>query len=303
MQPPYISLDYYAGTRDYDTTPHIWFGELPPIWQQLHGRQGYKIREQELFTGLEFMYNPDRQIMGCHIDLSGAVLQRFVGCHPYLTPIDALDKSGISAYKPSRIDVAIDIPDAGLFARDLYNQFVKVPAPVGRRKVTLIHSTGDRGGKTVYVGSRTSPLFLRIYDKDAQSAGKNPVSRIEFELKGAAAKKIHSELWTVKRSLSEVAAGLLLTVGTIGAVPELAALIDGQRAIEWEPREPAQTSTEKWLVRQVLPTFVQDALVNGYPLLLDWFFELVWERIRTSMPVGELDALITQTDQSQSREL
>lgn len=286
----HLKIDWYAGTKDYSTDPLIWFGEALPDWRAARGRQGYLRRLQEMYTGAEFLYHPERQIMGSHLDLSGSAIDLLLSCHPYLDPLDCFLKAGVTAYKPTRIDIAIDLEDGGLFAREYYNQMVKAPERVGRRKVTLYHSIGRGGGKTVYVGSRTSPLFLRIYDKDAQSLGAVPVTRVEVELKGYAAIATHKKLWTDGVKLDKVAAGLLLNVNPNWYHPEIIQLIAGAIPATWETRPLSSTPTQEWLKRQVLPTLVQDGLKIGYPLLLDWLYELTWERLKTSLPPDNLTA-------------
>lgn len=284
-----LKIDWYAGTADYSTAPNIWFGEVLPDWRMLRGRQGYARREQELYTGIEFMYHPERKDMGAHIELSGKVIDRFLSCHPWLAPVDCFAKSGITSYKPTRIDIAIDIPDVGAYARKVYNRLAANPARVGRRKLHLHQSIGVGGGKSVDIGARTSPLFLRIYDKDGESKGRVPVSRVEFELKAYAAQAVHNSLWRQGLTLSQVAGSLLLRVGFDWRHEELSRLLIGTDVIEWTSRPETETSTQDWLRRQVLPTLVQDGLTVGYPLLLDWLYELTWERLKTSLPPSDLD--------------
>jgi len=54
---------------------------------------------------------------------------------------------------------------------------------------------GSRGGCTIYIGSRDSLTFLRVYDKAAQLGGDTPVwTRIEVECKGDVANNVCAAL-------------------------------------------------------------------------------------------------------------
>jgi len=91
-----------------------------------------------------------------------------------------------SAKKVSRLDLAIDIHDAGrpmpqleaLVQRDEYVSFA--------RNVQTMRS---KTGITIYVGSRQSPRFLRIYDKGGESGTGLDHVRIELECKEDAANR------------------------------------------------------------------------------------------------------------------
>ncbi len=94
--------------------------------------------------------------------------------------------------KPTRIDVALDVVGAGACPSDV------VQAWHDGRLVTLAHDlsetrslqrNGGRAGHTVYVGSRTSQMMARVYDKAVREGVDVPGGwlRVELECKGSLA--------------------------------------------------------------------------------------------------------------------
>ena len=85
--------------------------------------------------------------------------------------------------KPTRVDVAIDIKNAGTTVIHFYDQYRKGHA--GRKYVTsFVEGTT---GATFYIGSRTSEKMVRIYDKAAEQGESGDWVRFELECKGDAA--------------------------------------------------------------------------------------------------------------------
>jgi hypothetical protein len=95
----------------------------------------------------------------------------------------------------SRLDLAVDLLGVSMQDQDI--QFWK-DGWVGRSKVSAIFNNSRTGNlETIYIGSRKSPVFLRIYDKVAQSivdgdyvywkdvwkGFEGPVVRVEWEVK------------------------------------------------------------------------------------------------------------------------
>lgn len=93
----------------------------------------------------------------------------------------------------TRIDVQVTV-DVGVeevanFIRQQYENACDAPNVEGRpRKVKMIEE--NRKAQTVYIGSRASDYFMRIYDKFAESGDENYKGcvRIELEIKGKTSK-------------------------------------------------------------------------------------------------------------------
>lgn len=87
-----------------------------------------------------------------------------------------------AAKNVTRVDfqVTVEMPDAlPCLVEDYYAQVCEC----NKRKYTLIQN--NKGGKTLYVGSRQSAQFGRVYDKGVESKGAKPgkLWRYEVELK------------------------------------------------------------------------------------------------------------------------
>lgn len=130
-------------------------------------------------------------------------------------------------------------------------------------KVT--HIDGGEHGTTTYVGSRTSDIFIRIYDKDRESEGDEDYEnaiRYEVEFKGEAAK----EVWAAAHRTTpsrEYLASLVQNVCTPRGVhlPLLAPASLAQAPVI----KPPKTDTERrlaWLRNQVAPS-IDKLLTDG----------------------------------------
>jgi hypothetical protein len=103
-----------------------------------------------------------------------------ISCSGQAAHAEALILRFLSCWRPSRIDVAVDV-----------ERFFDVPAAYAtwqgatRVKITAIED------QTLYIGSRKSEIFWRIYNK-AEELGRpelSPLWRIELELKGERARQ------------------------------------------------------------------------------------------------------------------
>ena len=112
--------------------------------------------------------------------------------------IEFLEKAGIKNKYPisiTRLDVAIDLFDMSMKDQNINKWYSDW---VGRSKVSAIFTNSRTGNlETIYIGSRRSPIYLRMYDKVAQSINdgdylywrdvwggfEGAVTRIEWEIK------------------------------------------------------------------------------------------------------------------------
>jgi hypothetical protein len=103
-----------------------------------------------------------------------------ISCSGYAAHIEAERLRFLSCWRPSRIDIAVDI-----------ERHFDVPGAYtawqgkSRTKITAIEN------QTLYIGSRKSEIFWRVYDK-AEELGRPelaPLWRIELELKGERARQ------------------------------------------------------------------------------------------------------------------
>lgn len=128
-------------------------------------------------------------------------------------------------YNITRIDLALDILDGG----DLEDvaravESGKAKTRTTSRSVIRSSSADSQKGLTVYIGSRQSDKFMRVYHKGAQMGTDDEWTRVELEAKGNYAKMLatrlaglcsasqgHSEWWTELTKLSKSEMRALLT--------------------------------------------------------------------------------------------
>lgn len=184
----------------------------------------------------------------------------------------------------SRVDLTVDIMDEGYFARKIARETVEDRMDWGRRKATVVQGQGLAGGTTTYVGSRTSPVYFRCYDKAAESKGKILASRLEFELKAEHAVG-------VSKSLSDMTGWLNVTglftrylreISDWTGHEEIVNIIYGDvQTVDIKPRERLMGQKE-WLERQVFPTFLKHPNTTGLEL-----WQWMKERIETGLAIPQ----------------
>lgn len=123
--------------------------------------------------GIRVMATEPNARMGIHVSWSGSALRE-------VNPMAVLKMAERQDGKTTRIDLAVDVPEA-MNPHSLYSRLEKKEAVTSSRTHQKIQSNT---GWTVYVGSRTSEKFLRIYDKQAEAGLDKPLTRVELECKG-----------------------------------------------------------------------------------------------------------------------
>jgi hypothetical protein len=178
------------------------------------------------------------------------------------------------ALHPTRLDLqtTLVLPwDTTGYAR-LFAQAVKAASgpggdAAGRGRgrptsVQLIESFGD--GDTVYVGSPTSEVRGRSYDKHKESGGKFPVGswRYEVQYKGSQAGEVYSRLRATDDVGKAVVSHVARWYGDKG-VPMPLEHIEAVEAVKTAPHEADVERSLRWLHDTVRPA-VQDLCDRGY---------------------------------------
>jgi hypothetical protein len=159
-------------------------------------------------------------------------------------------KSGMAEI--TRLDVQMTIPTPSNWSQvDFFNDRKAKGKTVGWAE----SNTGDGTNlQTVYVGARTSGLFLRLYEKYASG---QKLLRCEFEIKRPYSPKWGRQLFGGDVTLSQILRLYIENTkhdGLIGMyVPSLHGIAPaGRLKVVKEDNK-----TEKWLLEQVLPTFTR----------------------------------------------
>lgn len=185
--------------------------------------------------------------------------------------------------RASRIDLTCDFPDGGELARKLVAEWIMNDRKVSRRKTTVIKSASVEGETcTLYEGSRQSDMFSRIYDKNAESKGREQTTRFELEIKGDTTIAISRELAKAHTANKKegIRTALLSMLKTYGQNCET---ISGSKQWRdtWAIARVSDvdievirkvTKTEEWIERSVIPALIKDIRLKGgeYGSYYEW---------------------------------
>lgn len=155
----------------------------PRDWLDAKPHQGYKQAARGAQGAMVMVGRPD---MGCHLIIPGSALAGL--CTDGLSVATLLKNVDAHGARTARLDLAIDALDSALDIPALKTAFDAGASETMSRKCSLILSGTD--GYCLYIGSRTSDRFLRIYNKAAEIKARgiapqgNDWIRVELELKG-----------------------------------------------------------------------------------------------------------------------
>ena len=319
-----ICIDWLSFTVDMPSVPSVLsllgysmkdFSPLPK------GSNGYRSQLKHSVYPLFILYDGNEN-MGIHVDISGSaisdVVSHYQKTHTSITPFgtDAFLTSSfhlsifanllgeVASYgNVTRLDLAIDdigcqyfnmLELSSIFSSGSYSsKFRKW------KELVKYQSGGERIGHTIYLGSRTSSIFLRIYDKQMEQNEKllhngtppimSPWIRWELELKGdravLACNKIKDGV-----SINEISIGILshyLKIiqmdngrkGRCSLSPKWLSFLDGVSSLSlYCPSEPKTIDdTKNWIKRQVAPSLASIVSYDGGSL------EFVYDVLNSSL--------------------
>lgn len=227
-------------------------------------------------SGIKHYYSPHDMSIGSVMVIDGSSMNNLRTVYENEGSLKVVSILARASDHFSRIDLAMDFMDEGKLARRFAVLAESNSLDFGRRKSRTVRESGTWGGTTTYVGSRTSPKYLRVYDKSAESKGVIPASRIEFELKAEAAEEVTSILAGFGGHLqaSRLFVGLLGDFNDWSDFPEVESLRYGEVTVIDVHRQERLSDRKEWLRRQVLPTFVKNPDGEGGELWA-WMVETV----------------------------
>lgn len=157
------------------------------------GKMGYK--RQWHSDNIFILFDGNQKLgeeMGTHVIITGK------GCRIYennnsLT--DLIDRVNEYNCKVTRIDLAIDDREGNVIVLDKILEDVREGNTISKWKNSLELTqrelrTGKINGQTINLGSRSSEVFLRIYNKSMQLQEKGNWTRMEIEVKGKKATQL-----------------------------------------------------------------------------------------------------------------
>lgn len=138
---------------------------------------------QENKQGIRLYWSQSRPSQGKHVILSGSVLDTMRG-----NVLDLLHWIMSQGFKPTRVDFAVDVINSNINPKNATYHLRKGQAKTRARKATTWDDCLS-DGYTQYVGRKTSPVCLRIYDKQAEMGTDSKWIRIEIVYGAFKAKK------------------------------------------------------------------------------------------------------------------
>ena len=203
-----ILFDWVTCTCQTDD-PHVWIdilGLKSQPWEEMtKGRNGYK--KGLYFGSISILYDGTEN-MGCCMEMSGQGCRTFEehGTGDFVALFALISSS--EAYHISRLDVAFDDHTGILDMEQLFNDSEDKLYVSKSRTLRLEKTYKDNlCAITVYHGSKTSDILIRIYDKAAERGGLDQHwVRVEMQFRNDRAAQFIQE----SAPIGEVFAGVLL---------------------------------------------------------------------------------------------
>ena len=254
------------------------FQELPS------GKLGYK---KQLFYENIFILFDGNEDMGTHVIMSGKGCRTYESHYPIIKLIESFE---IAELKATRIDLAIDDKEGKIIKLDNIVEDTIKGNVVSKWKTSteIIKrnlSDGEKIGQTIYLGSRKSEVFMRIYDKSMQQNEEGNWVRIELEIKGKKAVELQKIL--------QIENAGSLTKGIINNYFRIVEpgkdknksrwktkkywtkIIDSTEKIKLSRIKEEKTidETKEWLMKQLAPTIASTVIADEGDL--DFIVELI----------------------------
>lgn len=223
-------------------------------------------------AGAVVMRNRDRSDMGVHVGYSGKTLNTYRDNG--VSNLDMLRWHIGRGASVSRIDLAFDMRETTIKPGGLYEHLCNGRAITTAKNYNLI--VGNDGGATLYIGSRQSEAFVRIYDKGIESGIGGNWIRCELELKSS---KARFAAFTMANEPDDKAyqwaqAWLQGYVSFPDKDWQTFITQEGIRLVSANKPEP---DTRKWLLTQVAPAMARYLNKTGDTKLRDEFLDIVDE--------------------------
>ena len=251
-----ITLDWFAITHKemtYEAHQFITAFASPQDSTPERATNGYDTAYRTK-DGVIHMWHSRREEMGWHTVFSGSAL-RNIFIENGISQRSLLESAVNSGGRVSRLDLAKDAQDEHINLDEIYHHIRgKVYTGTARNAAQM---QSMNGGNTIYVGSRQSEKFIRIYDKAAQSElAARDWKRYEIETKGMVARSLAQLLvnesdWDA--AWTTMAKGML----DIPTSKEYQKFFTEQRSNVGIPKLERKSDREKWILEQCLPAIVK----------------------------------------------
>ena len=157
----------------------------------------------------------------------------------------------------TRLDFAADTHDVGAKPADVERAWMERRVVTQARKMRPVEEFDRKGkpqGKTVYIGSRTSENYLRIYDKGAEHASNTDWCRVELETKARMANLLCFEM--ADKGIGPMGCSAIRKFVGIPSLEWYTDLLSGAGQAHLT-RERKETDWQKWVTNVALPNVIQ----------------------------------------------
>lgn len=266
-----LCIDWLNFTAENRGDPRIkdYVYPLENKWEPIRATNGYNTAYESVL-GARVQWSTDRRDMGVHVQYSGATLNRYRDNNVSTLAIARFHSD--NQHRCGRIDIAFDVVDSVLQIELLYRQIANGEYLLPfKRKASLVTSTD---GVTMYVGSRTSDLFLRVYDKGAEQKTDDNWKRVELEVKGTRAMFFLNLLVREGEiNMGQTARDVLRGVAAFN--DPVWQLVIGDEPLHIGKAKNAEPDTKDWLITQVAPAMGRYIAKSGDQAIVEQFWSVV----------------------------
>lgn len=320
-----VSLDWLAVTIPVDKNFDVIFSRLSDFFSEKivsrgRGARGYS-DSADILDGGFIAWSLDKLVNGVHVVLNSSSLAILKKKY---SVFDVFQFFGGLSGRATRLDFAFDDFSELLDLSVIVNLLSEGVVSSRWKSFRVVQGSSEIGksdfsGFTVYVGSRQSESFLRIYDKFEEQKNKGVVIpddvsfwvRCEIELKGDKAAKIFDDCCAFTEDLrfSEYLAGILyglidfkdirffnddVVITRLPSAGWWLSFLDVVSKIPVSLPQKIKTieTLKNWFDVSVSPSL---AIVSELPGGEDWIFETLklgrkrWKRKHKDLYFGELD--------------
>jgi len=256
-----ITLDWLAMTfKEWtnETQTFIYGYASTPTVVSTSPRNGYNAATLDA-NGVQAMWHTDRGEMGHHVIFSGSALRNLFEHHGISSEaiLRAATHAGASF---TRLDLAKDAQDVDIKLDRVWERISEAERRGSARSVGRIES--NNGGYTIYVGSRQSEKFVRIYDKAAEQKLSGKLwYRFEIETKGMVARAVATSLRS-SHNWSGVFDSLVLSMVGEPKVLNLDNFFSEGAVPIGLPKIERHADREHWIATQVIPAVAKFYIEN-----------------------------------------
>jgi hypothetical protein len=204
-------------------------------------------------------WNTEHPEFGLMLDMSGSRLSALRDAG--ISDQYVIEGAHLQGWKFTRIDIAMDVYNTGARPKDMYAAWQGGALRTKARTAGIYQTRNQAGvkGETVYFGSRTSDVYLRVYDKAKEQNQTGDRIRVEFEVKHDRANAV---------AMSVLDQGVPRTIAALITDQILAGVPQWMRsAMELEftivkVEASKDTNFEKWFSGTVLPAIEKAIRIN-----------------------------------------